>query len=367
MKTRILLLVFSLVAFSSFSQSFPVQSKNRQSILDYAIKEGTYAGVEILSTSVIAPTTGSITVGGATFSVTECFYAQSAVMSVTGGTAISHLQYYSGPNNNSVGETNHRIPLNNGRAEITLNTIMLPRTGITYSLRNGDGTTPLMTSANIGGYRLTADLNFAASKVILWIGDSILRGSAMDGTSYSNYADVTATTPDDHFAFKVRNALNAAKKDTRLVLKAMGSYTSRMMGVYRKQGGLTIDQADLIIYQLGVNDATGTTTDQQFSDELDAIIALRNSTRAYWSSPILFVGPTPLNNNTHETRLAQLRSIMAAKANAEQKIYFVSCANDFDRTVLGNYAGNDGVHPSQAKQLAMATTIGNYILTNITF
>lgn len=364
-KTLSILLLF--ISALTFAQSFPMRTQNRQSILDYAIKEGTYAGMEILSTSVIAPVSGAITVGGSSLTVTECFYAQSAVMSIVGGTAVGHLQYYSGINNNSVGETNHRIPINNGRAEINLNTIFLPRTGVSFLLRNGDGTTALMASTNIGGYRMTADLNFAASKVVLWIGDSILRGSAMDGNNFSDYVNVSATTPDDHFAFKVRNTLNAAGKDCRLVLKAMGSYTSRMMGVYRKQGGLIIDQADLIIYQLGVNDATGTTTDQQFSDELDAIIAMRNSVRQYSGKPILFVGPSPLNNNTHEARLSQFRTIMAGKANSGQKIYYVSCANIVDRTVLGNYAGSDGVHINAANQTPFATPISNYIISNITF
>ena len=241
--------------------------------------------------------------------------------------------------------------------------VIAPGSLVSGILKDGDGTTSLLANINISGIRLTADFNFNANKVILWVGDSIAKGAVLGGTTYSDVNNtISSVSPMDHYAFQVRNYLQGRGEDCRLVIKAMGGYTSRQMGWWIKNGWLDIDQADVVFYQLGVNDATGTTTDQQYTDELNRLINWRD--RKHPRCKIVFLGNTPLNNSTNETRLATLRNLMSAQANANNKIYYLSLANAFDRTVLSNYTSNDGMHPNIANNVNVATVINNWISAN---
>jgi len=338
-----------------------------QSIDSYIRREYIYHGME-MSGTVIVPTTGSVGITTVTLVPTECFIPAGATFAVAGGRATAQLQYMAGPFNpnpaSGTSATSHRLPLLNATGNINLTgTVFTPGSNIPFTLRNGDGVSQIEATCNIAGARMTADLNFGAEKVILWMGDSVTRGSAMGGNAYADWNNIlTAVSPSDHFAFQVRDYFRDLGIDCRLVIKAMGSYTSRMLGYWLRNGWADIDQADIIFWQPGINDATVGTTDAQWHEEINRVIVWRN--RRFPKAPLVLVGPTPLNNGTAENRLATLRGIKATYANAQANIYYLSLGSAFDRTVLSNYTGNDGTHPNIATNLLVGNAIKSWVNAN---
>jgi len=344
--------------------SFPVSGNYTfQDIVNHAKRESINQGLEIYANAVISPTTGSTQIGSVTLVPTECFIATAYAMSVGKGGSTVNLQYYSGPSNASIGEKTHRHYCKDGSLSYPLEEIMTPGSAISGSVRDGDNTTSLMASITMSGYFVTADLNYNAKKVALFIGDSIMRGTTMGSTPYTSYATtLTSTSPMDHFAFQVRNHFQQRGEDLRILIKAMGSYSAREMGYWLKNGWLDVPQADIIFYQLGVNDSTKGTTNQQFTDEMNRLIDWRN--RLFPNSKLVLVGPTPLNNTTNETTLAGYRSIQSSLANINNNIYYLDLSNSFDRTVITNYTASDGVHPNIANNISVANTYKTWIDTN---
>jgi lysophospholipase L1-like esterase len=334
-----------------------------EELLGKAIKEGGFSGKENLNSSINIPVSGSITLSNTAIDLTpiEIAVVENAVISANKFCSVQ-FQMISGPTNGSL---SRRYYVGPGVATVPFKELWYGVPNI--QLREGDGTPTYNVSATVNGYRITADLNFNADKVMMWIGDSITRGSSMGATVISGGQPAASTnTPEDHFAFQVRNHFQRRGIDCRLVVKAMGGFTSRNMGVWLKQGWLDIEQCDVIFYQLGVNDASGTTTDGEFQTELDRIVDFRD--RKFPSAKLVFVGDSPLNNNTNETRLATLRGLKSAMASTPDNIYYVSLASAFDRSVLTNYTSSDGVHPNIASNALMAGVIETWIDANsITF
>lgn len=350
---------------------FPVKGVNNSTdVLNKLIKESNYNSIELFGSNTSPlPNSGSTTVVAVQLLPTEVFYATSATMTLTGGSRSTvQLQYMCGPNNAGTGTVSNRFPLFNNGITFPINSFITAGSEIKLNLRDGDASSSLFTGCNISGYRVSADTNYGAEKVIMWIGDSITRGSNLGATVFNDYTSniLTATTCNDHFAFQVKNNFQSRGIDCRLVTKAMGSYTSREMGFWLRQGFLDIDQVDLIVYQLGTNDVTKSTTDQQFTDEINRIIDWRN--RVYKKiPPILFLGSTPLNNTTNEARLAQLRTIesnIVTSASAGSKLYYLSLQNAFDPTVINNYTASDGTHPNIANNKLIGDKINAWVSTN---
>lgn len=334
-----------------------------QDIINHAKRESINQGVEMYTPSAVAPTSGTLNFGTNTLVPTEVFIAEAVTMTVGKGGATINVQYYSGPSNVSVGEKVHRAYCKDNSVTLPLREVFTAGSAMSAGLRDGDGTTALTACVNLSGYYVTADLNYNAEKVALFIGDSIMRGTTMGSTPYTSYATIlNATRPEAHFAFQVRNHFQQRGEDLRIVIKAMGSYSAREMGFFLDAGWLDIPQADIIFYQLGVNDTTKGTTNPQFQAELDRVVAWRN--RVFPDSKLVFVGATPLNNSTNETTLSGFRSLAAAMANPAQNIYYFSLATSFDRTVLTNYTSSDGVHPNIATNVLVANGYKTWIDAN---
>lgn len=335
-----------------------------------AIREGLNHGYELTSSGVVPNSSSTLTLGSLQgISITEVYLIESVIFSLTGGYATFQLAMGTGPDNGS-SSTSFRVAVNNNAISIPLKRVSPPGVTGTVFLSWGDGTSTVQSRFAMSAYRMTADLNFNAKKTILWIGDSITRGTSIGGTGYNaGSANLqTCATPEDHFAFQVRNHFQRKGTDCRLIIKAMGSYGSKDWEACRKLGWLDVGHADVIFYQLGVNDTSQSTTDQQFTDNINAVIDHRN--RKWPKAKIVLVGDTPLNNNTNETRLAQLRTIKSniATANSANEVYYVNLASVFDRTVLTNYNASDGTHPNIASNLLIGNAFKSWIdSTNFNF
>lgn len=317
-----------------------------------AIREGVHTNVELNNTAAIVPVSGSVLVAEYVNIPTEHLLIDAINLSASGQCYIQAI-YSSGPNN---GTSSVRHLLKSNTMSVPMKSISYAGGVFSVSARNGDGTTALALSASLSATRITADLNFNADKVIMWIGDSIVRGSSMGGTNGT-------VTPEDHFAFQVRNHFQSRGIDCRLVLKAMGGQKSTDMEYWRKQGWFNIQQADVIFYQLGVNDIAATTP-TQFEAVLNEIVSWRD--RVFPKSKLVFVGDTPLNPNGSETPLVALRAKkqLVASQNANKNVYYLTLENAFDRTVLSNYTANDGTHPNIASNLLIGNTIKAWINAN---
>jgi lysophospholipase L1-like esterase len=336
-----------------------------------ALREGTSHGFEIQGSGIIPISGNNQFQNSSAFNVcTEVVLLDSVVISAIGGAGTIQLQFSSGMENSITGSQTFRTAILNGAVSIPMKKIVSPATFIALNGWFGEGLTSTRAIAYFSGMKMTADLNFNANKVIMWIGDSVTRGSSIGGSALVGGGGAgsnlqTAVKPTDHYAFQVRNNFQRRSIDCRLVLKAMGGFNSIDMNACINEGFLDIEKADIIFYQLGINDAiagSGIVSNDTFSQNLNAVIDFR--LRKFPNSKLVFLGPTPLNNNTNETRLVELRTIMASKASTPDNIYYLSLESSFDRTVLTNYNLNDGIHPNIASNILVANVINNWVSSN---
>jgi lysophospholipase L1-like esterase len=209
-----------------------------------------------------------------------------------------------------------------------------------------DGTT---TGGYLYGYLngrvLYDDFNFAAKKVMLIVGDSILNSTA----------GVTSKTQS--MEWLLRNYFIGKGIDTRIVTKAMSGSTSSDHEIKRALGGYDLPQVDYLHYQLGTNDAGNGISAATAQANLAAMIAYKQ--KRYPTAKMVVWGSTPRQDNTTETALAAIRSAQQAAVAAanDPKILYASLANAFDRTQGTTfYAASDGVgtgiHPNAAGHTA---------------
>jgi len=353
---------------------FPVQVNNSSSfdaMWARALREGINHGYELNGSGTV-PVSGNIQfANGSNFTVcTEYALLESLTVSAIGGACSIQVQFSSGIENTNVSSQTFRTSVYNNGISIPMKKIVSPACSIQANGWYGDGVNPTRMQVYFSAIKMTADLNFNADKVIMWIGDSITRGSSIGGSALVGGGGAgsnleTAVKPTDHFTFQVRNNFQRRGIDCRLVLKAMGGFKSTDMNAAINEGFLDIEKADVIFYQLGTNDASATSavvSDATYSANLDAVIDFR--LRKYPNAKLVFVGATPFNDNTAEARLVQLRTIMAAKASTPNNIYYVSLESAFDRTVMTNYNASDGVHPNIASNILMANVINSWVSAN---
>lgn len=239
--------------------------------------------------------------------------------------------------------------------------IKIPKLGPNVSMGgvyDGDGTT-YNASAYGSGTLITNDLNFNADKVIWWIGDSISIPTV--NTNVNN---------DKMTQFMVRNWINEQSNQTyRLSIRAYGGKTTRTYETLRGNGHMIIDQADIIFYQLGINDK-GTQGNEsvvpvaEYSTNINNFI--KHKKRYYDDSYLILLGNTPVQKDYDDNLSAVYRAAMqtcVTDAN-DPKIIYISLEKSFDRTVFANYATTDtngaAVHPGAiSSQLAIFNCIVN--------
>jgi lysophospholipase L1-like esterase len=219
-----------------------------------------------------------------------------------------------------------------------------------------------MTANLINPYRLTLSQLNRAEKVIYWLGDSITGLTSVGTRKF---------LADDFHIYQVENAINQEYVDEgvslsiRTVNKAVGGQTSFDCQKYIANRVADIDQADLIMFAYGTNEAINNVSTTDFQSYIN--YAWNWFKRRYPNSHMILVGATPLNNNTNNTRLIDHRAVMSSfvTATADARLSYVSMENAFDRTVLSNYTSNDGVHPgTQACFNSMASILSAHILGN---
>lgn len=223
-------------------------------------------------------------------------------------------------------------------------------------------TNVLVTANLINVRRLTLSQLNRSDKVIYWVGDSITGLTSVGTRKF---------LADNFHIYQVENAINTAyvnaglSLSTRTVNKAIGGQTSFDFQKYIMNRVADIDQADLILFAYGTNEAINNVLPSDFAIYINS--AWEWFKRKYPQSHMVLVGATPLNDNTNNNRLIAHRAVMSnfVTTIADPRLTYVSMENAFDRTILSNYTSNDGVHPgTQACFDSMASIIYTHILAD---
>jgi len=205
-------------------------------------------------------------------------------------------------------------------------------------------TVDLWGSISATGWAITDDFDWSAPKVALFVGDSILNGTGPTATARM-------------WPFLVKSYWRSLGTRARIVLKSVSGSTSSDHEAWRAAGYHDIPQVDLVVYALGVNDAGTGAADATYTANLAAFWA--HVSKRWPAAKMIVCGPTPIENNTAETRAAGLRAAGAAwvAAQASANLRFVDLGSAFDRTLSGNYASSDAagsrVHPNNTGHAAV--------------
>jgi lysophospholipase L1-like esterase len=206
----------------------------------------------------------------------------------------------------------------------------------------------LYGTVSLAGYTITDDLNFGAEKTILAIGDSILNGT---GPTKSN----------NLWTFKLRDYFKTQGKTVRIVQKANSGMTSSEVETARKDGHYDGVEADLIIYAVGANDASGGVARETYRTNLEAMWT--HVQRRWPNAKMIVCGVSPVENNTTHAAAETLRT-EAADFVADQdsdRLFYINLGAAFTRTDASYYASSDSagsrVHPDDDGHAAIATLV----------
>lgn len=202
----------------------------------------------------------------------------------------------------------------------------------------------------VNGIELMGDANFHAPKVIYSLGHSV--------------ADLSAYVSrfDGHMFNIAKGKLNENGLKYRIVGDTMPGLTSTQLIDTLKEGRKIVTQSDILIFNHGINDAFQNTTDQQWQENIAYFIAWGK--KYYPKSVIVLLGDIKVSNNhpTENTRLDQLRTILATYEDTSKKIYYFG----LDTIVLPNYDANstyfvDGVHLTQEAHDIIGEGLGAFL------
>lgn len=216
------------------------------------------------------------------------------------------------------------------------------------------GTDVIYGGVSACGSLITDDLDYAAPIVALFIGNSIIAGTGPTKTA-------------NMWPFLVKAYLRSIGIRARVVLKSISGTQSTDHEGYRAAGYHDIARADLIFYDPAANDAAQAISDATYVANLTAMWTWVS--KRYPNATMFVMGPTPLENNTWETRAVALRLAGAAYVAgvANPKLRFIDQGSAFDRTVSSNYASSDSagsrIHPNDTGHAAVAAVINTALAT----
>jgi lysophospholipase L1-like esterase len=242
--------------------------------------------------------------------------------------------------------------------QIPIKRFVYPQMNIRGWTEFGDGA-PIRITVHGFCTVLAADMNINARKSMLWIGDSISKGSG--GGDYVG--------PHGHYAYIAKDHLCNLGYDYRLILKAEGGKTTGSAEVWRNQQALTVarpKQVGIIVYNMGAN------------DHADPATALTNlgifvpwARKIYPQATIIVMGPSPAENNTTEAGIATVRANYSGYVTglADPRVLYCNLGTAFDRTDPANYSALDTagfrIHPSAAGYAALGALVSAFLDANL--
>lgn len=194
------------------------------------------------------------------------------------------------------------------------------------------------------GFSFADDLDFAAPRTVLVVGDSLFAGTG-------------PTVRDNFIPWKIRRYYTDKGARLRMINGAVPGSTSGGHELLRQNGLYDHNKVGLIVYQLGTNDAAQAIPAATTGANLATFIAWK---KLRWPDAKMVVfGPPPAENNTTETALVAIRQALsdAVDAASDNNIKFKSLAGAFDRAAgTTNYVSTDTagsrLHPNDTGILA---------------
>jgi lysophospholipase L1-like esterase len=337
---------------------------NQLSIDEILATEYINSGLSVKTTATVPADSTTVLVTDFTSETpTELWFCESLSIGATKKCVIN-VTNATGPYLGSSGlNQNYTIPEGGGTVVVKLDRQV--SAGFRFLASDGDGLT--VFTFFLEAKKMTNDLNYRSKKAILWIGDSITRGTNFTEAFARDAGNInTAGAASDHFTFQVRNHFQRRGESVRLINKAMGSIDGVRVNGWLNRGWLDVHQADIIFYQLGMNDAMIplTSTDEVYENCLRNIVDLRD--RRWPNKPIVFIGDSPTDNDARHARLVDLRAIKQAIAIefSDRNVHYITLENIFPRKTLSNYYQTDGTHPNIASNLLMSEIINVWIDAN---
>jgi hypothetical protein len=250
-----------------------------------------------------------------------------------------------------------RVPVN-GQVLIPLQTVLLTNPVMYLKTENGDNANVIL-KMHTSGWRITDDLNLTARKSILWVGDSILRGSGLTGG---------VAAGKDMYSFITKEYLNLQGFDYRLINRAVGGASSVNSELWRVQDRLTTQSprnVGIVFYNMGANDSADPAT---YTTNLTTFVQW--ALMKFPTALIIVLGPTPAENNTTEAGLVTIRGNASSYVSglANSRVKYLNLGTAFDRTLgvtVYSTADSAGVriHPNVASNAAIGAMITSYLST----
>lgn len=306
------------------------------------VREGYVGGIRIQSTSTY------LSAGFTTFQLSPAPFGNAwyaSTITITGSRAFAGRLQVSTP---AVTSSSVDLEINyiSGTLIIPLDAMIPPGSGVNLLLYGGNDASITITMGQ-SGYRIGGDMRWGAERVLLWVGDGTMVNGPTIGTALSNAAH-----------FRVRDDLLDRGVDVRICTKWTSSaFNTSNLETQRSVGVFDVPQADMIVYAMGVQDATVALAQATYLANWLAFYQWKK--RTYPLARLVFVGTTPTDNNANEAYLAIYRSDMSAfvAGLGDPLVKFLDLGSSFDRTNSANFFASDTanarVNPSVAGNALM--------------
>lgn len=225
---------------------------------------------------------------------------------------------------------------------------------ISYDTTDSPATHPVNIYVNAFGYLIPKLTDVSANLAVMWMGDSITRGTGSTPIEQNNSAE--------HYSLQVTRSLKQRGYRFRPILKAQSSMTTSSQIQAMKWGYYDAERADLIINMIGANDVynllpgglTNTTAQATYKANLTTLI--KYNLALYPNAKILMLGTTPSHDDAQEAITITSRTLMQQVVTTinNPNVKYGSLATAFDRTNTANYLPGDNIHPTAQNAISAA-------------
>lgn len=210
-----------------------------------------------------------------------------------------------------------------------------------------------------GKYRMSliyqqaySDLNFFSQEKMVVFGDSIAWGFT------------GASTKTGHFVWEIKRLFEKTlNKDLQIINKATSGSSSKFLKYNLENGNFRFSDVGVIIENHCTNDVAQNTTEQEFSDYMDYLIAWKK--KFYPQQQMLCLGGTPMQAAASQAASNVLRNIKQTKVQVanDPTIKYLNMGDAYPFATYSYYASSDSngsaIHPGDTGNAAIIATLNN--------
>ena len=191
-----------------------------------------------------------------------------------------------------------------------------------------------------------------AKKVIISIGESVSNPNS------------NITKALGHMHSQACQTLRNSNYYCRLVSFSRSGKTMLDLDNAMKRGEFLVRKADIIIYQMGINDAVQRTSQSDILSYLNSIISFRDT--YFKNAKLVFISANEISNISDNAYLNNtIRPVFESVKNINNNIYHLSLQGVLTDLTSGGTQLSDGAHPKQSGHDLCGNVIGNFLKTII--